>query len=161
GSAQVGGDNLVAEAEVILADSRKGHDARVVNHDVDASEFRAGFIEEALDIRRTRNIRLNGDSIAADPLEFCHDFFCFRCVAQIVHNNRETILGQPLRHCPPDSTRCSGYDRDLLHCSSSTFLSLSDNLFAFPSTRGRTPDSSQSSCHPPRSLLETSLRRDL
>src|SRR6202035_5657432 len=35
------------------------------------------------------------------------------------------------------------------------------NFFPFPSTRGRTPDSSPASSHPPRNLLETSLRRDL
>src|SRR3984893_103607 len=35
------------------------------------------------------------------------------------------------------------------------------NFFPFPSTRGRTPDSSPASSHPPRTLLETSLRRDL
>src|ERR1700731_5345304 len=35
------------------------------------------------------------------------------------------------------------------------------NFFPFPSTRGRTPDSSRASSHPPRNLLETSLRRDL
>jgi len=56
GSAQVGGDNFIEEVEVILANRRKGHDARVVNHDVDASEFRIGFIEEPLDIWRARNM---------------------------------------------------------------------------------------------------------
>src|SRR3984893_5075352 len=35
------------------------------------------------------------------------------------------------------------------------------NLFPCPSIRGRTPDSSPASSHPPRTLLETSLRRDL
>src|SRR5260370_40172111 len=35
------------------------------------------------------------------------------------------------------------------------------HLFPFPSTRGRTPDSSPASSHPPRNLLETSLRLDL
>src|SRR5882762_4670348 len=35
------------------------------------------------------------------------------------------------------------------------------NLFPFPSTRGRTPDSSPVASHPPRNLLETSPRRDL
>src|SRR6266403_3795511 len=35
------------------------------------------------------------------------------------------------------------------------------NLFPFPSNRGRTPDSSPDSSHPPRNLLETSLSRDL
>src|SRR5260370_31393454 len=34
------------------------------------------------------------------------------------------------------------------------------NLFLCPSTRGRTPDSFQASCHPPRNPLETSLRHD-
>src|SRR5258708_39437886 len=35
------------------------------------------------------------------------------------------------------------------------------NLFHFPSTRGRTPDSSPASFHAPRNLLKTSLHRDL
>jgi hypothetical protein len=34
------------------------------------------------------------------------------------------------------------------------------NLFPCPSTRGRTPDSSQASCRPPRNPLETSRRGD-
>src|SRR6202171_3025021 len=126
GTAQVGGDNFVEQVEVILANGRQWHDARVVNHNVDAAEFRTGFIEEPLDVRRARHICLNGDGIAAHPLKFRHDFVSFRCVAQVVHNNRESILGQPLRHRPSDSTGCSGYNRNLLHHFPLYVLSLSD-----------------------------------
>src|SRR5258708_6698331 len=35
------------------------------------------------------------------------------------------------------------------------------NLFHFPSTRGRTPDSSPASSHAPRNLFKASLHRDL
>jgi hypothetical protein len=120
---------FIEQLEVVLANRREGHDPRVVNHDVDAREFRTGFIEEPLDIRRARNIRWNVNSIAADPLEFCHDFFSFRCVAHIVHNNRETILGQPLRHCPPYSTNYLRTSRSIPHHTTrSRLLSLTPTL---------------------------------
>src|SRR6267378_3251152 len=57
-------------------------------------------------------------------------------------------------------------EKDVLNTtwtSSRTQLSIAGslNFFPFPSTRGRTPDIFPASSHPPRNLLETSLRRDL
>src|SRR6266480_3445218 len=75
GAAQVGGNDFIEQIEVILADGRKWHDPRVVNHNVDAPEFCTGFIEEPLDVSRARNICFDRNGVAANPFDFSHYSF--------------------------------------------------------------------------------------
>jgi hypothetical protein len=48
-------------------------------------------------------------------LDFAHYLFRFACIAQIIHDHAESVLGKPLRDGTADSTGCSGYNRYLLH----------------------------------------------
>ena len=69
-----------------------------MDNDVYAAKLFYGFIEQALDIRGICNISLNGDCIAAGPLEFGYYLLGFGPVVQIVHDHAETVDCQSLGH---------------------------------------------------------------
>jgi hypothetical protein len=63
------------------ADRLGEHQARIVDQNIQFAEIPDRFIEQPHNIWHARNIRLNGESIAADRLDFGHDFLRFGRVA--------------------------------------------------------------------------------
>ena len=59
GSAQVSGDDFVEGFDVAFSDRREGHDACVVDDDVDLAEGLEGLFEELLDVFRVCDISLD------------------------------------------------------------------------------------------------------
>jgi hypothetical protein len=65
GSAEVRCNDFVESLDVTFADGRKGHDACVVDDDIDLAEGLEGLLEELLDVFLIGNVRLDCKGVSA------------------------------------------------------------------------------------------------
>jgi len=68
------------------------------------------LLEESLDVRGHRHIRLHGDGFSAGAFNFGYDCFSLGRIARIMHGNSEAVARQSFRHYTSDSTGRAGYE---------------------------------------------------
>src|ERR1700730_18232156 len=115
GSAEVRGNDFVEGLHVTFGDGRKGHDACVVDHDVDLSEGLEGLLEEPLDVFGISNISLDCEAASARAGDLVDYLFCFGCVPGVVDDDAESVGCEAKGDGTSDAAGCSGYDSCLSH----------------------------------------------
>jgi hypothetical protein len=81
-----------------------------VHDHVDRAKSFQRLLEESLDVRGLRHIRLHGDGFSACAFNFGYDCLSFSRIAGIMHCNSEAVARQSFRHYTSDSTRRAGHD---------------------------------------------------
>jgi hypothetical protein len=84
-----------------------------VNDHINAAELFHGLFEELLNISLIGDICFDRKCLSAYIFDFRYDLFSLACIAEVVHDDGETVLCQSLCYGAPDSTRRPRYDRYL------------------------------------------------
>src|SRR6266403_5442021 len=111
GPSQIGHDYFVESFDIASGDWKQGHNSRRVHDHIDRAKDVERLLEESLDVRGLRRIRLHGDGFSAGAFNFGYDCFSFSRVAGIMHCNSEAVARQSFRQYTSDSTRRAGDDR--------------------------------------------------
>src|SRR5579875_1444411 len=95
GPAKVGMDDRVEDFDVVFADGRQGHDARVMNNDINRAISFLCFLEQASYVRGIGYIGLDRDCRPSLAAELGRKILGFGCFASIVNHYIETIRREP------------------------------------------------------------------
>jgi len=78
-----------------------------------------GLLEEGLDVRFARDVRLDGDASASSAVNLVYHPFSLARVAGVVHDDGEAVARQSLRDRTSDSARSTRDNRTSTHDGSS------------------------------------------
>jgi hypothetical protein len=85
--------------------------SRIIDEDINPSEFLNGRIHKLLNARRALNIASQGNRLYTELLQFLGGLAAALFLSGTQHHER-THLPKALRHLPPKSNRPTGDDRD-------------------------------------------------
>src|SRR5689334_412226 len=85
-------------------------DAGIVDEDVEPAEGLLRFCEEPANVCFVREVRLNGDCLAAIAIDLADDAIRALFAGAIVDDHRSSLGGQMQRDGSPDSLGSPGHD---------------------------------------------------
>src|SRR5260370_15319844 len=110
GPAQVRGNDLVEGFDVAFGDGREGHNACIVDDDVDLAEGLEGLLEELLNVFRIGNVGLDGEGAASSAGDLVDDLFRLGCVAGEVDDDAESVSCEAKSDGTSDAAGCACTD---------------------------------------------------
>lgn len=108
--AQIGGNHSIEGLDVALPNRGHWHDARVVNHGIDAAEVTQSLRKEPLDISLIGDIGLNRDRLRAGRLDLSNGFLGLGLTARVIDNYGKAVVRQTGCDGAADAAGRSGYD---------------------------------------------------